>query len=91
MARKDWRARVSLVPGPHPIIPVMLATRRLSQIWPTVCCEKEIYVVGFQLSRSYQRTGRGYACNVRRPTRAQLERAVAAFAVRRSCELNVIT
>ena len=80
----------TLVPGPHPIIPVMLGDATVAANMADRLLREGIYVVGF----SYPVVPKGQA-RIRLQlsaahTRAQLERAVAAFeTVGR--ELNVIT
>ncbi len=70
----------TLVPGSHPIIPVMLGEATVAANMAERLLEKGIYVVGF----SYPVVPKGQA-RIRLQlsaahTRAQLERAVAAFA-----------
>ena len=80
----------TLVPGPHPIIPVMLGDATVAANMADRLLREGIYVVGF----SYPVVPKGQA-RIRLQlsaahTRAQLERAVAAFATV-GRELNVIT
>jgi glycine C-acetyltransferase len=70
----------TLVPGEHPIIPVMLGDAKLAQDMAARLLEKGIYVIGF----SFPVVPRGQA-RIRTQmsaahSRADLERAVAAFA-----------
>ena len=80
----------TLVPSPHPIIPVMLGDATVAANMADRLLREGIYVVGF----SYPVVPKGQA-RIRLQlsaahTRAQLERAVAAFATV-GRELNVIT
>ena len=80
----------TLVPGPHPIIPVMLGDATVAANMADRLLREGIYVVGF----SYPVVPKGQA-RIRLQlsaahTHAQLERAVAAFATV-GRELNVIT
>ena len=80
----------TLVPGQHPIIPVMLGEATIATRMADRLLQEGIYVVGF----SYPVVPKGQA-RIRLQlsaahTRAQLERAVAAFATV-GRELNVIT
>ena len=80
----------TLVPGPHPIIPVMLGDATVAANMADRLLREGIYVVGF----SYPVVPKGQA-RIRLQlsaahTRVQLERAVAAFATV-GRELNVIT
>lgn len=79
----------NLVPGQHPIIPVMLGDARIATQMADRLLQEGIYVVGF----SYPVVPKGQA-RIRLQlsaahSRAQLERAVAAFATV-GRELNVI-
>ena len=70
----------TLVPGEHPIIPVMLGEAQLAQEMAARLLDKGIYVIGF----SFPVVPRG-AARIRTQmsaahSRADLERAVAAFA-----------
>ncbi len=70
----------TLVPGEHPIVPVMLGEARLARDMATRLLDKGIYVIGF----SFPVVPRGQA-RIRTQmsaahTRADLERAVGAFA-----------
>ncbi|MEE2645440.1 MAG: aminotransferase class I/II-fold pyridoxal phosphate-dependent enzyme, partial [Myxococcota bacterium] len=70
----------SLVPGEHPIIPVMLGDARLASEMASRLLDEGVYVIGF----SYPVVPRGQA-RIRTQmsaglSRAQLERAVQAFA-----------
>ncbi|GAB1721594.1 MAG: glycine C-acetyltransferase [Nitrospira sp. CR1.1] len=80
----------TLVPGQHPIIPVMLGEATIATRMADRLLQEGIYVVGF----SYPVVPKGQA-RIRLQlsaahTRAQLKRAVAAFATV-GHELNVIT
>ncbi len=79
----------TLVPGHHPIIPIMLGDATIATQMADRLLQEEIYVVGF----SYPVVPKGQA-RIRLQlsaahSRAQLERAVAAFATV-GRELNVI-
>jgi len=74
-------AGFALRPGEHPIIPVMLGDAALAARMADALLERGVYVIGF----SYPVVPKGQA-RIRTQmsaahTRAQLERAVAAFAV----------
>jgi len=83
-------AGFDIVPGVHPIVPVMLGDAALSQRMADRMLEKGIYVIGF----FYPVVPRGQA-RIRvqvsaAHTRAQLDRAIEAF-TEVGRELNVIT
>ena len=78
-----------LVPGEHPIIPVMLGDARLATRMADELLKRGVYVIGF----SFPVVPKGQA-RIRTQmsaglTRDQLTRAVAAFA-EVGCEMNVI-
>ncbi len=73
------QAGFDLVPGNHPIIPVMLGDAKLAQDMAARLLEKGIYVIGF----SYPVVPKGQA-RIRTQmsaahTRDQLDKAVSAF------------
>ncbi len=79
-----------LVPGEHPIIPVMLGEATLATAMAQALMQKGIYVVGFSYPVVSQGQARIRVQMSAAHTRAQLDRAVEAFAkVGRS--LGVIT
>jgi len=82
-------AGFTLVPGEHPIIPVMLGDAVLAQRMAARMLEEGIYVVGFSFPVVPQGKARIRTQMSAAHTRAQLEQAVAAF-VKVGKELGVI-
>ncbi len=82
-------AGFSLVPGEHPIIPVMLGDAVLAQRMAARMLEEGIYVVGFSFPVVPKGKARIRTQMSAAHTREQLERAVAAF-VKVGNELGVI-
>lgn len=79
----------SLVPGDHPIIPVMLGDAKLAQKFASLMLEKGVYVVGF----SYPVVPKGQA-RIRTQmssahSREDLDQAIEAFK-ETGCELGVL-
>jgi glycine C-acetyltransferase len=69
-----------LVPGEHPIIPVMLGEARLATSMAEALLNEAVYVVGFSYPVVPEGRARIRVQMSAAHTRAQLERAVAAFA-----------
>ena len=82
-------AGFSLVPGEHPIIPVMLGDAVLAQRMAARMLEEGIYVVGFSFPVVPKGKARIRTQMSAAHTRTQLEQAVAAF-VKVGKELGVI-
>ena len=82
-------AGFTLVPGEHPIIPVMLGDAVLAQRMAARMLEEGIYVVGFSFPVVPKGKARIRTQMSAAHTRAQLEQAVAAF-VKVGKELGVI-
>ena len=82
-------AGFTLVPGEHPIIPVMLGDAVLAQRMAARMLEEGIYVVGFSFPVVPQGKARIRTQMSAAHTRQQLEQAVAAF-VKVGKELGVI-
>ncbi len=82
-------AGFTLVPGEHPIIPVMLGDAVLAQRMAARMLEEGIYVVGFSFPVVPQGKARIRTQMSAAHTREQLEQAVAAF-VKVGKELGVI-
>ena len=79
-----------LIPGDHPIIPIMLGDASLATAMAERLLKKEIYVVGFSYPVVPEGQARIRVQMSAAHTREQLERAVAAFATV-GRELSVIS
>lgn len=79
----------NLVPGNHPIIPVMLGDAKLAQDFAAKMLEKGIYVIGFFYPVVPQGKARIRTQMSAAHTREELDRAIDAFAAV-GRELNVI-
>jgi len=79
----------TLVPGDHPIVPVMLGEATLAQDMSAKLLERGIYVIGFSFPVVPQGQARIRTQMSAAHSRADLERAVAAFA-EVGCELGII-
>jgi glycine C-acetyltransferase len=82
---KFFRAQLSglgfrLIPGEHPIIPVMLGESTLATAMAEVLLKEAVYVVGFSYPVVPEGQARIRVQMSAAHTKAQLERAVAAFA-----------
>ncbi|GAB6907177.1 glycine C-acetyltransferase [Desulfosarcina cetonica] len=82
-------AGFNLVPGHHPIIPVMLGDARLAQEMAACLLDEGIYVVGFSFPVVPQGAARIRTQISAAHTREHLDRAIAAF-IKVGRELNVI-
>jgi glycine C-acetyltransferase len=69
-----------IVPGTHPIVPVMLGDAALAQRFAEAMLERGVYVVGFSYPVVPQGQARIRTQVSAAHTRADLELAVAAFA-----------
>lgn len=70
----------NLLPGEHPIIPIMLGDARLASEMADALLEEGVYVIGFSFPVVPQGQARIRTQMSAALTRAQLERAVEAFA-----------
>jgi glycine C-acetyltransferase len=71
---------LTIKPGTHPIVPIMLGDAALSQKFAARMLEKGIYVVGFFYPVVPHGTARVRTQVSAAHSRAELERAVAGFA-----------
>ena len=74
------RAGLTIKPGEHPIVPVMLGDALLSQTFSARMLEKGIYAIGFFFPVVPQGQARIRAQVSAAHTREELQRAIAAFA-----------
>ncbi|NNF16127.1 MAG: aminotransferase class I/II-fold pyridoxal phosphate-dependent enzyme, partial [Gammaproteobacteria bacterium] len=83
-------AGFELLPGDHPIIPVMLGDATIATAMANRLLEKNIYVIGFAYPVVPQNQARIRTQMSAAHTREQLDRAIAAF-TDVGAELEIIT
>lgn len=82
-------AGFTLVPGEHPIVPVMLGDAKLATEMAARLLDEGIYVIGFSFPVVPKGAARIRTQLSAAHTREHLDRAIAAFATV-GCELGVI-
>ena len=73
------KAGFNIVPGTHPVVPVMLGDARLAQEYSRRLLEKGIYAIGFFYPVVPKGKARIRTQITAGHTRADLEKALAAF------------